>query len=228
MIRKRSVRTAVLACACVASLGLVAGVSTAAAKKVKKRTVPVTASVNQCISVASPVSSTNGAANTNPLNPQLGVATIPVTIPPYRGLPQLGTVTSVTGVGVRITHTFNSDLSVLLVAPGARTVPLALSRGGNGDGYGTGTQSCGGSLVRFADTFGTPISTLGDTDVNPITGDFKPEQPLAGLNGGQAGGNWQLLVADGAGGDDGSLNAFQLQFTYTYLTEVKVKPKKKK
>jgi subtilisin-like proprotein convertase family protein len=229
MIKKRPVRVALLACACVASLGLVAGVSPAAAKKkVKTRTVTQTATFNQCVSVASPISGVNSAANPNPNNPQLGVGNLPVTIPPYRGLPQDGAVTGISQVGVRISHTFNSDLGVLLVAPGARAVPLALDRGGNGDGYGTGATSCGGSLVQFSDAFGTPIGTLADTDVNPILGQFKPEQPLAALNGSQARGNWQLLVTDGAGGDDGSLNAFSLTFTYTYLTEVKVKVKKKK
>jgi subtilisin-like proprotein convertase family protein len=227
-MRKHSARTAVLAFACVASLGLIAGVAPAAAKKVKKRTVIQTATVNQCVNVGSPISSVNGPTATNPNNPQVGTANIPVTIPAYRGLPQFGTVTGVTLAGVRISHTFNADLNVLLVAPGARTVPLSMSRGGSGDGYGTGPASCAGSLVRFADTFGTPIASLAATDVNPITGDFKPERPLAGLNGGQAGGNWQFLVTDGASGDDGSLDAVQLTFTYTYLTEVKVKPKKKK
>jgi subtilisin-like proprotein convertase family protein len=229
MIKKRSARVALLACAGIASLGLVAGVSTAAAKtKVKKRTVTQTATFNQCVSVASPISSTNSAANPNPNNPQVGVGNIPVTIPPYRGLPQDGAITGISQVGVRISHTFNSDLSVLLVAPGAHAVPLSVGRGGNGDGYGTGATSCGGSLVQFSDAFGTPIGTLTDTDVNPILGQFKPERPLAGLNGTQARGNWQVLVTDGASSDDGSLNAVSLTFTYTFLTEVKVKVKKKK
>src|SRR5262249_36015950 len=141
---------------------------------------------------------------------------------------QDGTITGVSLVGTRITHTFDGDLSVLLVSPGARTVNLALSRGGSGDGYGTGATNCGGSLVQFADTFATPISTPGNTPPAPITGNFKPEQPLSSLNGGQARGTWQLLVTDGGNQDDGVLNAALLNFTYTYLTEVKVKPKKKK
>jgi hypothetical protein len=228
MIRIHSARTAILACAGVASLGLIAGVAPAAAKtKVKKRTVTRTATVNTCVNPASPVSALNGAASPNPLNPQLGVGNIPVTIPPYRGQPQLGTVTSVSSVGVRITHTFNEDLSVLLVAPGARTVALAQHAGGNGDGYGSGPANCGGSLVRFADAFATSSVSLRNVDTNPIVGDFKPEQPLSALNGGQAGGNWQLLVSDGESGDDGSLDAFSLSVTYNYLAEVKVKKKKK-
>jgi subtilisin-like proprotein convertase family protein len=227
MVKKRSARTALLACACVASLGLIAGVSPAAAKsKLKKKTVTKTATFNQCVSVASPISGNNDT--TNPNNPQLGVANLPVTIPPYRGLPQNGAITGIAGVGVRISHTFDGDLSVLLVAPGARTVPLSLSRGVSGEGFGAGATGCGGSLVQFADAFGTPIATPGNTGDDPVVGSFKPEQPLGALAGGQAGGNWQLLVADGAGGDDGSLNAFSLNVTYTYKALVKVKKKKKK
>jgi subtilisin-like proprotein convertase family protein len=224
MITKRSARAALLACACVASLGLIAGVAPAAAKKkVKKRTVTRTATLNQCVSVASPINS-----NDAPGGSTSGVANIPVTIPNYKGLPQDGAITAVTSAGVRITHTFDEDLALVLVSPGAHTVPLALSRGENGDGYGSGATNCGGSLVQFADAFGAPISTPGNTGDNPVEGSFKPELPLGSLTGTQARGNWQLIVTDGAGGDDGSLDAFSLNVTYTYKALVKVKKKKKK
>jgi subtilisin-like proprotein convertase family protein len=225
MKRKRYARTALLACACIASLGLIAGVSPAAAKKVKKRTVTRTATVNQCVSVASPILS-----NDAPGGSTMGVANIPVTIPSFKGAPQDGAVTTVTSAGVRITHTFDEDLGVVLVSPGAHTVPLALSRGDTGDGYGSGATNCSGSLVQFSDAFGTPISTPGNTPPadTPITGSFRPESPLGALAGTQARGNWQLIVTDGAGGDNGSLNAFSLNVTYNYLAQVKVKKKKKK
>lgn len=223
MIRKRSARTALLACASVAALGLVAGVSPAAAKKAKKRTVTRTATLSQCVSVASPINS-----NDAPGGSTLGVATIPVVLPKYKGAVQDGAVTAVTSAGVRITHTFDEDLGVVLVAPGAHAVPLSLSRGESGDGYGSGATSCGGSLVQFGDAFATPIGTPGNVPPAPIEGSFKPESPLGALAGSQARGNWQLIVTDGAGGDDGVLNAFSLNLTYTYKALVKVKKKKHK
>ena len=224
MTRKRSSRTILLASACIASLGLIVGVSPAAAKKKPKfkfTTVVQSATASQCINVNSPIASENGAPGVGA--PFAAFAGIPITIPPYLGLPQDGWVTAVNSVGVRITHTFDRDLSVLLVAPGSRVVPLALSRGFQGDGYGTGAKDCTGNLVTFGDGFDTPISSPGNgSGNNPINGAFRPELPLSSFNGTTARGTWELVVTDGASGDDGSLDAFQLSVTYDYLAQVPV------
>jgi subtilisin-like proprotein convertase family protein len=217
MIKKRPVRLALLACASVASLGLLAGASPASAK-VKKRVVTRTASVNQCVNVSSPILSNNAAGG-----PAAGVATIPVTVPNFRGHPQDGVVTSLTSTSVRLSHTFDADTSLVLAAPGARVLPLSLSRGGSGDNYGSGATDCSGTLTVFTDTAPTAIGA----GTPPFAGSFKPEAPLNGLVGGPARGNWTLVVTDGAGGDDGTLHAFSLNFTYTYKALVKVKKHKK-
>jgi subtilisin-like proprotein convertase family protein len=215
MTNKRSARMALLACASVASLGLLVGASPAAAKT-KTRTV------NQCLS-------TNAAIPDNLDTAPAGAATasIPVSVPKFNGRPQTGVVTAFTSAGVRIVHTDDGDLVLGLVSPSGQVILLSNSRDGNtsGDGYGTGAASCSGSLVLFGDTFPTPIRTPGNTTTgSPITGSFQPEQPLSSFLGGAAKGNWTLFVADAAGGDVGTINAFSLNFSFKY----KVAPKKKK
>jgi subtilisin-like proprotein convertase family protein len=224
MIRKRSARVALLACAGIASLGLLVGPATATAKKVKKRTVTRTAAFTQCVSVSNPIP--DRVATTTTPGTSYATAVLPVTLPTFKGAPQDGVVTAFSTAGVRITHTFDSDLDLFLVSPAGKVVDLANNRGAQGDGYGTGTASCAGSLVLFGDTFGTSIVTPGNTADNPISGSFRPEQPLSAFQGGPARGNWVLIVVDGTGGDSGTLNAFSLNFTYNFLAQVKVKKKK--
>jgi subtilisin-like proprotein convertase family protein len=218
MIKKHSAR-AVLACAGIASLGLIAGVAPAAAKT-KKKVVTKTATVSQCVSTASPI-----------LDPGDGVnpasAVLPVTVPKFRGGAQDGTVSSVGSVGVRADHTYSGDLYVVLVSPGGKVIPLALGRGSGADGYGTGSNSCSGSPALFSDTAGTAIADAnpGDTD-DPLTGPFRPEQPLSQLIGGPARGFWTLLVVDKANSDEGTLGALSLNLTYKYKALKKVKKHK--
>jgi hypothetical protein len=105
-----------LACGLVASLGLLVGVSPAAAKA-KKKTVTKTATVTQCA----------GGAAAIPDDPNVdadpaGAAAlgVPISVPKFKGKSQDGVVTAVTSVGVRITHTFDSDLILALVSPGGK------------------------------------------------------------------------------------------------------------
>jgi subtilisin-like proprotein convertase family protein len=216
MVKKRFVRLAVLVCAGLASLGLVIGASPAAAKA-KKKTVNKTATFNQCVSSASPIQ--------DPESP-LASAVIPVSVPSFKGALQDGAVTAITSAGTRITHTSDGDLVLTLVSPGGKVIPLAVGEGTSGNGFGSGAQSCSGSLAQFGDGFTTPITSPGNTGDNPITGSFKPEQPLNQVLGGPARGNWVLLVADEADVDTGSLDAFSLNITYTYKAQVKKKTKK--
>jgi subtilisin-like proprotein convertase family protein len=206
-----------LACAGIASLGLMTGVSAAAAKA-KKKTVTKTATLNQCVNAASTID--------DPTSP-LASAVIPVSVPNFKGGAQDGVVTAITSVGTRITHTSDGDLVITLVSPGGKVIPLSVEEGGSGDGFGTGDAGCAGSLALFGDAFTTPISSPGNTGNGPVAGSFKPEQPLNQALGGPARGSWVLLVADEASVDTGSLNAVSLNLTYTYKAQVKKKSKKK-
>jgi subtilisin-like proprotein convertase family protein len=221
MTKKRSVRLVLFALAGLASLGLIAGAAPAAAAKKKAKQVTKTATLNQCVSTAQALTEgTVGVANNTPN------VVFPVAVPKFKGKPQNGVVTAITSVGVRITHTFDRDLFVNLASPGGKVVPLALGRGGSGDGYGSGETSCRGSLVLFADTFGPAITTPGNAPPTPIVGSFKPEQPLSALVGGPAHGNWVVLANDGASGDSGRLDAVSLNLTYQYKALKKKKKKK--
>ncbi len=79
-------------------------------------------------------------------------------------------------------------------------MPLSSRRGSSGDNF-TGTT--------FDDSATTPISS----GTAPFSGSFKPETPLAALNGIAANGTWKLEVNDAASGDTGTLTAWSIQLT---------------
>jgi subtilisin-like proprotein convertase family protein len=78
--------------------------------------------------------------------------------------------------------------------------------------------------VQFSDSFPTRIGDTANVLQAPVTGQFKPEQPLSSFVGGPARGSWTLFVTDTASTDVGTIDGFSLNLTYQY----KVKPKKKK
>ena len=194
-----------------ASLAVLAVAASPAAAKSKTKTF------NRCFDTAVSIPDQNDAAPA----PSSSVS-IQVAVPKFKGKPQNGVVKSFDGVDLRITHTFDGDLVALLVSPAGHVVNLAERRGDQGDGYGSGSQSCAGSPVLFTDSAAASITNPGNTGENPIVGSFRPEQPLASFVGGPAKGFWTLIVTDAANQDVGVINAVSLHFTYKY----KVKPKK--
>jgi hypothetical protein len=218
MIKKRWARLAVLACAGCASVGLIA-IPASAAAKTKTKTF------NRCMSAAMPIPDGPPLGNPAVPNPVASVA-LRVKVPKFKGKPQLGRVTKVHTVGVRIAHTDDGDLALFLVSPGGRAIALSeyrdQSSNNSGNGYGEGVQSCAGSLVLFGDGFPNSIVTPANTGVNaPITGSFSPEQPLDTFIGGPAAGFWTLLVQDITGPDIGTINALSLNLTYRYKVKKK-------
>jgi hypothetical protein len=225
MIKTRSARLAVLACASFISVCLL-GTPASAAAKTKKATF------TQCVSAA--VNIPDGPPpNSTATNPA-GSFAVPVRVPKLKGRLQDGTITAFHSAGVRISHTDDGDLALFLVSPGGRAVALATFRDestnvdseGNplpsGDGYGSGAHSCSGSLVQFGDAFSTSIATPGNTGLDaPITGSFSPEQPLATFVGGPARGIWTVIVQDTQFEDVGQINALSLNFTYRYKAKKK-------
>jgi subtilisin-like proprotein convertase family protein len=192
------------------ALGLVSGGMTASASG---KSVTKAGTFNQCVSVNSQLtdhSTTSGSVFIN--------------VPKNGKKLQSGTVTGFSIVGTRITHTFGGDLTLTLVSPAGKAVALAIQRGdGAEDGYGSGAASCTGSLLQFGDSFGAPIASAIGTGDDPLTGQFRPEQPLSSLVGGPVRGFWTLVVEDCCTDDVGSLNAFSLSFTYSFK-----KPARKK
>lgn len=125
--------------------------------------------------------------------PDLGMATSLITVPPT------GVMTDV-NVTVTLTHTFDGDLILALIAPGGATVNLALGLGGSGDNY---TETLFDDAAATAITAGSP----------PFHGTFRPQFALSVLNGIPGTGTWTLRVTDGAAADFGTLLAWSLTLT---------------
>ena len=103
-------------------------------------------------------------------------------------------------VRVNISHTYVSDLVLVVQAPWGSQYTLFNRRGGSGD-----------NLVNtlFDDQAAGAISQ----GVAPFTGSFRPEGSLSGLNGRSAKGTWTLLVSDRQTRDSGKLLDWTLEFT---------------
>jgi len=108
-------------------------------------------------------------------------------------------------VSINISHTFDSDLDVYLIAPDATTIALTRANGSSADNYGT---NCANPTV-FDDAAGTSI-TAGTA---PFVGTFRPEQPLSTFRGLNPNGVWTLRVSDHSGGDFGTLNCWSLSIS---------------
>lgn len=103
-------------------------------------------------------------------------------------------------VCIDLTHTWNADLNIYIVAPDGTTGMLTLGNGGSDDNY---TNTC------FNQTAPTPISQ-GSA---PFTGTFKPQGQMGMVNNGQNGnGTWKLRIVDTYPGDNGTLISFSLTF----------------
>ncbi len=98
-------------------------------------------------------------------------------------------------VTVTLTHTYDNDLQISLVAPNGKSVQLFNRRGGSANNL-TGT------------TFDDEASTTIAAGSAPFRGSFRPEQLLSGFDGATAVGTWQLRVADVARQDVGSITGF--------------------
>ncbi|MFM7974970.1 MAG: proprotein convertase P-domain-containing protein, partial [Pirellula sp.] len=93
---------------------------------------------------------------------------------------------------INLTHTWDSDLLISLIAPDNSRIILSDSNGGSGDNF---TNTVFDDSAATSIIFGTA----------PFTGTFAPEEPLANFNGLQSGGTWTLEIVDQVGGDSGTL-----------------------
>ena len=105
-------------------------------------------------------------------------------------------------VALDITHTFDGDLTVTLESPAGTSITLFSSIGGPDDDF-TGTV--------LDDEASTPIGS----GAAPFTGSFTPQDALSSFDAEDPNGDWILSVADGAGGDQGTLNEWTLTFEFT-------------
>lgn len=95
----------------------------------------------------------------------------------------------------QITHTYDADLKIQVVAPDGTTATLADGQGGGGHDY---------TNTTFDD--GAPVGIDGQSA--PFTGTYRPEQPLNIFDGKPAAGDWHIKVTDQSpGANTGSLGA---------------------
>lgn len=103
-------------------------------------------------------------------------------------------------VCIDLTHTWNADLDIFLIAPDGTSAMLVAGQGGSDDNY---TNTCFNVYVAQSITQGSA----------PFTGTFKPMGQMGRVNNGQNGnGTWTLRLTDTYPGDNGTLISWSLTF----------------
>jgi uncharacterized repeat protein (TIGR01451 family) len=114
-------------------------------------------------------------------------------------------------VSMYLTHTFDSDLFITLIAPDGTTNVLSANRGGSGNNFGT---NCSPDASRT--TFDDEATRNLSLSAPPFVGTFKPESPFVvfeGKAGTNVNGTWQLHAVDQFGGDTGRIECWSLFLT---------------
>lgn len=133
---------------------------------------------------------------------------VPAAIPDWPGLaatanlnmPLASTLLDV-NAQISIQHARAGDLSIRLLPPGSPAVTLASAGGGSGANY---QQTIFDDQASVTIAQGSP----------PYTGSYRPQQPLAALNGKPAQGSWQVQVTDQVLGTTGQLTQFSLTLRF--------------
>jgi subtilisin-like proprotein convertase family protein len=108
-------------------------------------------------------------------------------------------------VRLDITHSRDSDRSVVLKSPGGIQIPLFAQVGGSGDNFRT---------TILDQEASTPIGN----GLAPFIGRYRPTGDLASLYGTELQGTWQLIVTDSVSGTDGTLNGWSIRVKYQLPT----------
>jgi subtilisin-like proprotein convertase family protein len=104
-------------------------------------------------------------------------------------------------VTVDISHSWNDDLEIYIISPSGNNIKLSTDNGGNRDDYNN---------VTFDDA---SSNSLPNGNSN-LSGDYRPEEPLAGFNNENSNGNWILRVIDDANNDGGTIHSITLNLCY--------------
>ncbi len=104
------------------------------------------------------------------------------------------------GLCLNITHTYDSDLGIDLIAPDGTIINILTGVGGSNDNF---TNTC------FSQT---AINSIASGSA-PFTGTFKPMNTIGGVNNGQNGnGIWKLRIVDNYAVDTGNLLNWNITF----------------
>ena len=113
---------------------------------------------------------------------------------------QLNASLGVVQVCLKITHTYDSDLNVFLIAPDGTTINLFSGIGGGNDNF---TNTCLNQSASISINSGSA----------PFTGSFNPQESLGDCNNNQNGnGVWTLRIVDAAAQDEGYLVDWSITF----------------
>jgi subtilisin-like proprotein convertase family protein len=103
-------------------------------------------------------------------------------------------------VCIDLTHTWDADLTLTIIAPDGTSAILASGVGGDGNDF---TNTC----------FRWDAATGIGSGSAPFTGTFKPSGQMGLVNNGQTGnGTWKIAVTDNAGGDEGTVLSCSITF----------------
>ncbi|MBI1190559.1 MAG: hypothetical protein GC200_07790 [Tepidisphaera sp.] len=118
---------------------------------------------------------------------------------------------------VQITHTWDSDIDMVLQGPNGY-IALATDNGGSGDNMFTtrftdgATTGIGAGTAPFDGNF-KPIGTTA-TYSGPETFSGTQYSAMSGFSGSDSNGAWTLYIYDDAGGDVGTLQYWSMEFNY--------------
>lgn len=154
------------------------------------KSTPTTSSFSSgALSLAIPNNNTSGISHS------INVSGIPKTL-------SLTDYPRISQVCLNITHTYDADLDIILIAPDGTTfITLSDDNGDDGNNY---TNTC------FKPMAGMPISS----GAAPFTGNFLPEVPFSTFNGQNINGNWTLKIVDDAPQDNGTLTGWSIEFQH--------------
>ncbi len=108
---------------------------------------------------------------------------------------QTGAVSDLNILGLDVSHTWVSDLTISITSPSGTTAALLSTECGSDD-----------DIMADFDDLGGPI-TCPPTSGGP----FAPEDPFSGFNGEPITGTWTLTISDASNFDGGSLNSWSLE-----------------
>jgi filamentous hemagglutinin family protein len=114
------------------------------------------------------------------------------------------------GLNLDIQHTFDSDLTAVLISPQGTQVSLFSGVGGSSENF-VGT--------RLDDRIGSPIQGFAFA---PFTGNFTPRESFGRLIGEPVNGTWQLAILDSFRGDEGTLFRWSLDIGNNRLASTTV------
>ncbi len=134
-----------------------------------------------------------------------------------KDIPDWGTTTStldISGIGIiidlnvklNISHVYDDDLDVFLIAPDSTRVELFTDVGNDGDNF---------SNTILDDEASIPITS----GTAPFNGSYRPEGSLSLFDGKSPTGVWTLEVTDDSGSDTGTLNSWSLTIQILVNTE---------